>query len=86
MTTQNQFDPGETAKAHQRAALLAALREGPITTLEARDALGVMHPAARVLELRRLGHVIVTLRRRVVDAEGRAHTSAAYVLNEGGAA
>lgn len=86
MTMQNQFDPSETAKAHQRAALLAELRVKPVSTIHAREILGIMSPAARVLELRSLGHTIVTLRRRVVDAEGRAHTSAAYVLNEGGAA
>jgi len=86
MTTQNQFDPSESVKARQRASLLAALRVGPLTTLEAREVLGVMHPAGRVLELRRLGYAIVTLRRKVVDADGRAHQSAAYVLRDGGAA
>lgn len=86
MTAQNQFEPGDATKAHQQAALLAALREGPISTVHAREVLGIMHPGGRVLELRRSGHAIVTLRRRVVDAEGRAHTSAAYVLTEGGAA
>lgn len=86
MTTQNQFDPSESVKARQRTALLAALRDGPVSTVHAREVLGVMHPAGRVLELRRSGHAIVTLRRKVVDADGRAHASASYVLRDGGAA
>lgn len=30
MTTQNQFDPGETAKAHQRAALSLRYVKAPL--------------------------------------------------------
>ena len=68
------------AKAHQRKLILDALRQGPLTTIAARELLGVMSPAARVMEARRAGHNIETMRRVVWDAEGRAHRSAEYVL------
>ncbi len=44
----------------QRQRLLAALRQNPITTLEARQDLDIMHPGGRVLELRLQGHPIIT--------------------------
>ncbi len=43
----------------QRLAILDRLQYGPITTLQARE-MGIMHPAARCMELRRQGHGIVT--------------------------
>ena len=43
----------------QRARLLAMLRRGPVSTLEARAAC-IMSPAARVFELRQIGLEIVT--------------------------
>ena len=46
----------------QRQRILARLRIGPATTLQLRNELHAMHPAARVLELRRAGHEIVTTR------------------------
>lgn len=48
--------------AVQRARILARLRIGPATTLQLRSELHAMHPAARVLELRRQGHRIITVR------------------------
>ena len=47
--------------AVQRARLLAMLRRGPVTTLEAR-AVAIMSPATRIFELKRQGHRIVTTR------------------------
>lgn len=85
MTVQNQFEPGETAKSRQRAALLAALHQGPVSTVYAREALGIMHPGGRVLELRRAGLAILTVRCRVVDGDGRSHVSAEYRLIGGAA-
>lgn len=79
------FQPNELTKAHQRAVLLGALKEGSVSTIAAREALGIGHPAGRVMELRRLGWPIVTARRTVNDAQGRPHTSAVYVLKSGGA-
>jgi hypothetical protein len=53
---------------------------GGVTTLEARDRYGVMSPACRVLELRRQGHIILTVWTWQFDAEGRPHRVARYVL------
>jgi Helix-turn-helix domain len=69
-----------TSKARQCAAILAALRTGPLTTIEAREGLGVLHPGGRVLELRRAGHDIRTISRWDPDAAGRLHKVAAYHL------
>ena len=47
------------AAAAQRARILAHLQAGrPLTTLQARRELDTLHPAARVLELRRAGWAI----------------------------
>ena len=45
--------------AAQRAKLLAMLRRGPVSTLEAR-AVGIMHPGGRIFELREAGYQIHT--------------------------
>ena len=65
----------------QRARILAHLREHHrLTTLEARQWLSVMHPAARVRELRERGHRIETLWREDHDTAGNPHRVAEYVL------
>lgn len=69
----------------QRLRLLDALRTGPVTTLQARAELDVMHPAARVLELREDGLHILTAWTREPSPCGRLHRVARYVL-AGGAA
>jgi hypothetical protein len=74
------FTPNGAERARQRSLILEALRLGPLNTIQAREAMGIAHPAGRVLELRKLGHRIVTKRRTVHDAAGRPHVSAWYVL------
>lgn len=69
----------------QQSILLAALRINSITTLEARSALDVLHPAARVQELREAGHNIITAWTNDFTAEGNRHRVAKYVLLAGGA-
>ncbi|WP_080409197.1 helix-turn-helix domain-containing protein [Burkholderia ubonensis] len=64
----------------QRARLLAALRDGPISTIEARHNLDVMMPAARVFELRAAGHTITTTRVYRATSSGREHSVALYAL------
>ena len=49
-----------TNAAMQRARLLDALKRRELTTLQARRELDVLHPAARVMELRRNGYAIAT--------------------------
>ena len=66
--------------ADQRARLLAALRIGPISTLDARSRLDVLHPAARIQELREAGHQIVTEWYCQETFVGCPHRVAKYVL------
>jgi len=77
------FTPSMGVKAKQCAALLAALRQAPITTIAARDALGIASPAARVLDLRRQGFSISTVRTTAIDGAGRPHSVALYRLDQG---
>jgi hypothetical protein len=74
---------GNSAAA-QRLRILEALRTRPISTLEARRELDVMHPAARVMELRADGHNIITHRNREPTDCGKLHTVARYVLLNNG--
>ena len=70
--------------AAQRSRILDRLQRQPLTTLEARAQLDVMHPAARVMELRRLGSNIVTLRTKEYSEAGKLHCVARYVLMPAG--
>lgn len=71
------------SSAAQRARVLAHLRKASLTTLEARQFLDVLHPAARVMELRKAGYQIVTHWTDDMTAEGRSHRVARYILKEG---
>lgn len=51
----------------QRQKILERLRKEPMTTLQAREQLFIMHPSARVQELRESGYNIVT---RMVKSGG----------------
>ena len=75
------FDIRPDTKAKQCAAMFAALQRGPLSTIAARQDLGISHPAGRVLELRKAGHAINTLSRSIEDDRGRKHRSALYVLD-----
>lgn len=63
----------------QRMRLLTCLQAGPVTTIEARSELDIMHPAARVQELKARGHNIVTHWREDSTGKGK-HRVACYVL------
>lgn len=68
----------------QRQRLLDYLREkGSICTSAAREHLGVMSPAPRVLELRREGWRIDTIMQRIADDAGVPHRQALYVIQRG---
>ncbi|UCA15979.1 helix-turn-helix domain-containing protein [Ralstonia pickettii] len=60
--------------------MLTALRNGPLTTLQARSELDTLHPAARVQELRAEGHLITTVWTWDFSAAGFPHRVARYVL------
>lgn len=63
--------------------LLAALRRFPVTTFEASRLLDVYHTPARVLQLRKAGHQIITLRQRVETEAGGSHNVGLCVLQRG---
>ncbi len=65
----------------QQAKLWQWLRKYlQITTLQARNELGIMHPAGRIKELREQGADIATYWRVELDAIGKKHRQAVYVL------
>lgn len=61
------------------------LRHGRATTIELREFCNSLCPAARILEMRRMGWSIATLRMWTQDAQGRPHRCGLYVLTRGGA-
>ncbi len=72
--------PPENA-ARQRGRLLAYLQSfGSVSTLEARADLSIMHPAARVHELRRGGWTIKTVWDELPDDTGGVHRVGRYLL------
>ena len=75
MTNQLSFDTSA-----QRCRLLAALRQGPVTTLEARRELDILMPATRVFELRHKGYNIVTTWVFKRTDAGVEHKVARYAL------
>lgn len=74
-----QQNPGEAVET-QRERTMAALRQGPLTTIAARRYLDIMHPAQRVKDLREQGVEIDTVWTREPTECGRLHRMAKYVL------
>lgn len=64
--------------------LLEALSRFPVTTFEAMRHLDVYHVPARVLQLRKAGHPIVTLWQTVSTEAGARHRVGLYVLRHNG--
>jgi hypothetical protein len=74
-------DATDNTAAAQRERILAALKTRPLSTLEARRELDVLHPAARVMELRRDGYPIARAWTHDVTSEGYLHRVARYHLS-----
>lgn len=72
-----------TSGRNQCERLLAALARFPVTTFEAMRHLDVYHVPARVLQLRKDGHKIITLRQRVETEAGVPHNVGLYILQRG---
>lgn len=71
----------DTSRTAQQNRLLNHLQKESINTIKARAKLNILHPAARVQELKEQGHVIHTQRITFVDEYGRAHRGIAlYTL------
>lgn len=66
--------------ADQRQRLLQALRQRSLSTIEARRELDIMHPAARVQELKKRGENIATHWSKEPTECGELHRMARYVL------
>lgn len=50
-----------------------------LSTLEAREELGIMSPACRIMELRDMGHNIITEREQQKDVTGTKHQTGVYI-------
>ncbi|MCA8094419.1 helix-turn-helix domain-containing protein [Burkholderia anthina] len=67
--------------AAQRNRVLEFLRHsGSLSTIDARHLIDVMHPAARIMELRRAGYPIQTIWTHATTPEGGTHRVARYYL------
>lgn len=84
MNEEFNLTPSNTAKATQRIALLNYMKSngGQVSTIEAREKLGIAHPAGRFCEVRRSGLQIETSRVLVHDVSGRPHICALYTLRD----
>lgn len=73
-------DSNTNSAASQRGRIMTWLREMPLSTLQARKYLDVLHPAARIQELKEAGHNIITYWHIEESAPGRRHRVGLYVL------
>jgi len=69
----------DNSASAQQSRLLAALIKGPVSTLDARKYHDILHPAARVMELRACGHLIDTVPTDDFTSEGKPHRVALYL-------
>lgn len=76
-----------TSRAAQckRIAVYLLLHQAA-TTIDLREKCNAMHPAGRIMELRRDGWEIALTWERSIDAQGREHTCGRYVLQSSGGA
>lgn len=83
---QASWPPCENSAEAQRQRLIDHIRRhGSITTIEARRDLDILHPGGRVMELRKAGEPIETIRVNSVTAAGKVHNVAQYILAGQGA-
>ena len=68
------------ASHSQASRLLEALSRFSITTYEAMRYLDVYHCPARILQLRKQGHKIITLWQTVITESGERHRVGLYLL------
>lgn len=74
-------------KTTQCARLLRRLNTGSVDTLTARNELSILHPAARVQELKDQGHKILKHTLTLTDDQGQKHHGVAlYYLGTTSAA
>lgn len=71
-------DVNNTSSKSQCARLLKRLQQSRITTFEARSELNIMHPSARIQELKAAGHDIHTQELDAYDNNGCKHPRVAH--------
>lgn len=80
LTTRSRSEKLPSDIRSQHARILEWLHEkGPLSTIQARHELEIMHPAARIQELR-LEHDIITHRQNIDTGRGSHQGVAEYVL------
>ncbi len=67
----------------QRQRILGHLHRRSLNTIESREQLDVLHPAARIMELRKRGYNIETHWVTEPTGCGRLHRVAKYILTGG---
>lgn len=77
----NQYKGSDAKQQCQR--LLAALQQFKLNTFEASRGLSIYHPPARILQLRKGGHLIDTVWENIQDENGVFHRVGCYVLRGG---
>ncbi len=79
------LNPNNTSVSNQQTIILNALLDGPKTTIELRHQYGIMQPAPRVLELKKQGYQIISLRVSRYTPDGVKHRAVAkYILKSKG--
>ncbi len=68
---------------NQLSRLLSALKGCPVTTIMAREELGIMHPAGRIRSLRNKGYKINMTLINATTADGICHKVGEYTLSNG---
>ena len=71
----------DNTTATQRARILKHFADCPrLSTIQARDELGILHPCGRVMELRRRGYRIDTHWIKEPDSNGVLHRIGLYIF------
>ena len=79
----NQAVPLDNSASSQRQRIKQHIKKhGSISTLEARQVLGICHPGLRCMELRRDGINLQTIWVNELDSVGVVHRIARYILKE----
>lgn len=76
----NNSQPNSNITGSQKERLLQTLKKHPVSTTYARSDLDIMHPAARILELRATGLKIFTDRKAIETLDGNFHHVAVYII------
>jgi hypothetical protein len=67
----------EKSTHRDRTHILTLLKEKPTNTIQFREQHGLISPAARIIELRRMGYKISTILITARSQEGRLHRNVA---------